>query len=121
MKKIVLADWLTKVTEHWRPLVVASLNGQEVKLVKLRGEFVWHHHKDEDELFLPLDGRMRVEFQDHVVDLHPGELLVVPKGVAHRTTADDEVACLVFEPAGTINTGNVRDPRFTAPETGPVE
>jgi len=113
--KVNLAAALARITEHWRPRVVAQLNGQEVKLVKLRGEFVWHHHDAEDELFLVVRGRLRVEFPDSAVELDPGELLVVPRGVAHRTLAAEETEVLLFEPAGTRNTGNVEHPSLTAP------
>ncbi|HJP56915.1 MAG TPA: cupin domain-containing protein [Gemmatimonadales bacterium] len=113
--KVNLAAALARITEHWRPRVVAQLNGQEVKLVKLRGEFVWHHHDAEDELFLVVRGRLRVEFPDSAVELDPGELLVVPRGVEHRTLAAEETEVLLFEPAGTRNTGNVEHPSLTAP------
>ena len=113
--KVNLAAALARITEHWRPRVVAQLNGQEVKLVKLRGEFVWHHHDAEDELFLVVRGRRRVEFPDSAVELDPGELLVVPRGVEHRTLAAEETEVLLFEPAGTRNTGNVEPPSLTAP------
>lgn len=115
MDKVNLAEKLALIHEHWRPKVVGELNGQEVKLVKFRGEFVWHHHEHEDELFLPLRGRLRLEFRDRVVELQPGEFLIVPRGVEHRTVADEEVEVLLFEPAATRNTGNILDPDFTAP------
>ena len=99
MTPVNLADRLAGITDHWRPVVVASLNGQEVKLVKFRGEFVWHKHDAEDELFLVVAGRFRMEFRDRTVDLAAGELLVVPRGVEHRPVADDEVSVLLFEPA----------------------
>lgn len=113
--KVNLAEKLSLITEHWRPKVVAELNGQEVKLVKFEGEFVWHHHEHEDELFLGVSGRFRVEFRDRTVELGRGELLVVPRGVEHRTVADEEAEVLIFEPAATRNTGNVEDARLTAP------
>jgi mannose-6-phosphate isomerase-like protein (cupin superfamily) len=116
MDKIILSEKLALITEHWRPKVVASLNGQEVKLVKFRGEFPWHYHEAGDELFLGLEGRFRIEFRDHRVEVGPGEMLVVPHGVEHRTVAEAEVSVLLFEPAGTRNTGNVDDSRYTAPE-----
>jgi mannose-6-phosphate isomerase-like protein (cupin superfamily) len=94
---------------------VAELNGQAVKLVKFQGEFVWHHHDEEDELFLVWRGRFRMEFRDRTVELGPGEALVVPRGVEHRPVADEEVEVLLFEPAATRNTGNVVDERLTAP------
>jgi mannose-6-phosphate isomerase-like protein (cupin superfamily) len=102
--------------EHWRPKVVAALNGQEIKIVKVQGTFPWHHHDNEDELFLVWKGRFRIEFRDRIVDLGPGEGLVVPRGVEHRTAADDEAEVILFEPAATRNTGNVVDETFTAPE-----
>jgi mannose-6-phosphate isomerase-like protein (cupin superfamily) len=116
MEKVNLAEKLALIAEHWRPKVVGELNGQEVKLVKFQGAFVWHHHDREDELFLGVRGRFRVEFRDRTVELGPGEFLIVPHGVEHRTVADNEAEVLVFEPAATRNTGNVDDPNFTAPE-----
>jgi mannose-6-phosphate isomerase-like protein (cupin superfamily) len=106
---------LTAITEYWRPRVVADLNGQAVKLVKLHGEFVWHHHATEDELFLVLSGHLRIEFRDGVRELNPGELLVVPRGVEHRPVAAEETAVLLFEPIGVLNTGNVTHSTLTAP------
>src|ERR687896_174397 len=99
MQKINLADNFCRITEHWRPKVVGELNGQEVKIVKFRGEFVWHKHEAEDELFLVWRGRFRVEFRDRTVELGPGELLIVPRGVEHRTVAEEEVEVVLFEPA----------------------
>jgi len=116
MDKINLADKFSRITEHWRPKVVAELNGQEVKLVKVRGEFVWHHHEVEDELFLVVRGVLRIEFRDHVVTLGPGELLVIPRGVEHRPVAPEEVELMLFEPAATRNTGNVVHGTLTAPD-----
>jgi len=115
MDKVTLADKLALITEHWRPKIIGELNGQEVKLAKFKGTFVWHHHEAEDELFLGLSGRFRVEFRDRVVEVGPGELLVVPRGVEHRTVAEEEAAVLIFEPAATRNTGNVADSQLTAP------
>jgi mannose-6-phosphate isomerase-like protein (cupin superfamily) len=115
MSKVNLAEKLATVDEHWRPRIVAELNGQEVKVVKVRGEFVWHHHENEDELFLVLKGALRIDFRDHSVDLGPGELVVVPKGVEHRPVAEEEVEILLFEPANVLNTGNVEHPELTAP------
>ena len=115
MEKVVLAEKLAKITEHWRPGIVAELNEQEVKVVKVLGAFTWHHHEREDELFLVIDGRLRIEFRDREVTLGPGELLVVPRGVEHRPVAEVETSLLLFEPAGVRNTGNVVDPTLTAP------
>lgn len=115
MEKTNLTEKLALITEHWRPKVVGALNGQEVKLVKLLGPFVWHHHETEDELFLVLEGRLRIEFRDRSITLDPGEFVIVPRGVEHRPVADAEVAVLLFEPAATLNTGNVLDDHYTAP------
>jgi mannose-6-phosphate isomerase-like protein (cupin superfamily) len=115
MDRINLADTLARITEHWRPKLVAELNGQEVRLVKFLGEFPWHHHAQEDELFLGVRGHFRIEFRDRAVDMGPGDLLVVPRGLEHRTVAHEEAEVLLFEPAATRNTGNVVDETFTAP------
>jgi mannose-6-phosphate isomerase-like protein (cupin superfamily) len=115
MEKVNLAEKFTAFTEHWRPKVVGELNRQEVKVVKFKGEFLWHHHEREDEMFLVWRGRMRVEFRDHSVELGPGELLIVPQGIEHRTAAEEEVEVVLFEPAATRNTGNLKDAQFTAP------
>jgi mannose-6-phosphate isomerase-like protein (cupin superfamily) len=114
--KINLTGKFALFSEHWRPKTVAALNGQEIKLVKVQGTFPWHHHAAEDEFFLVWKGRFRVEFRDRIVELGPGEGLVVPRGVEHRTAADEEAEVLVFEPAATRNTGNVVDAAFTAPD-----
>jgi|SRR3954468_24403640 mannose-6-phosphate isomerase-like protein (cupin superfamily) len=110
-----LNDKFALITEHWRPKVLAELNGQEVKLVKVLGTFPWHHHEHEDELFLVWKGEMTIEFRDHAVTLRSGEICVVPRGREHRTMAQAEAEVLLFEPAKTRNTGNVSDERFTAP------
>jgi mannose-6-phosphate isomerase-like protein (cupin superfamily) len=115
MEKVNIAKRLGMIVEHWRPRVVGELNGQEVKLVRLQGEFVWHHHDDADEFFLVIRGRLRIEFPDAAVELDPGEFLIVPRGVEHRTLAAEETEVLLFEPAGTRNTGNVEHPTLTAP------
>ena len=115
MLKVNLAEKFALITEHWRPKIVGELNGQEVKLVKFQGTFVWHHHEREDELFLGVRGPFRIEFRDRAVELGPGEFAIVPHGVEHRTVADEEAEVLVFEPAETRNTGNVEHSTFTAP------
>jgi mannose-6-phosphate isomerase-like protein (cupin superfamily) len=112
---ISLLDKFQPIQEYWRPKVVATLNGQEVKLAKFKGEFPWHHHADEDEMFLVHRGQMTVEFRDHNVQLKIGELCVVPRGVEHRTLAENEAEVIIFEPAATRNTGNMADETFTAP------
>jgi mannose-6-phosphate isomerase-like protein (cupin superfamily) len=106
---------VAEIAEHWRPRLIGELNGQAVKLVRLRGEFVWHQHEGEDELFLVVSGRLRIDFRDGSRELGPGELLVVPRGVEHRPVATEEVAVLLFEPLGVLNTGNVTHPTLTAP------
>jgi mannose-6-phosphate isomerase-like protein (cupin superfamily) len=111
MEKVNVAEKLTQIREYWKPYLVAELNGQYVKLDKLKGEFVWHHHRDEDEMFLVVKGRFRMEFRDKHVWLEEGELIVVPRGVEHRPVAEEEAHILLFEPASTLNTGNVRDER----------
>ena len=111
MNKINLAEKLNQFHDYWNPKVVGELNGQQVKLAKIKGEFVWHHHENEDELFLVLQGRMKLEFRDRVVELTEGECLIVPRGVEHKPAADEETHLLVFEPASTLNTGNVRSDR----------
>lgn len=115
MRKINLDEKFGLFAEHWRPKIIAALNGQEIKVIKVKGEFPWHVHENEDEFFLVWKGRFRVEFRDAVVEMGPGEGVVVPRGVEHRTAADEEAQVLCFEPAGVTNTGNVRDGRFTAP------
>jgi len=109
--KINLQDKLSQLDEHWSPRIVAELNGQHVKLAKVKGAFVWHHHEDEDELFYVLTGRLTIEFRDGSVELGPGECVVVPRGVEHRPVAEEETHILMFEPASTLNTGNVRSER----------
>lgn len=120
MDKVSLSDKFSKFAEHWRPKLVAELNGQEVKLVKVQGVFPWHLHEAEDELFLVWRGRFRVEFRDRTVELGPGELVVVPRGIEHRTAADEEAEVLIFEPTHVRNTGNVVDERFTAPDRATI-
>ena len=111
MKKVNLAAALASFDTFWDPKIVAEVSGHQVKLTKLEGEFVWHHHDEEDEMFLVLDGELRIEFRDRVETLSPGELIVVPKGVEHRPVANGEVHVLMVEPATTLNTGNVRSER----------
>jgi mannose-6-phosphate isomerase-like protein (cupin superfamily) len=109
LEKKNLSGLLGQIRDHWNPRVVAELNGQMVKLVRFRGEFVWHSHEQEDEMFLVLEGGFRMELRDGSVKLGEGDFLVVPRGVEHRPVADGECAVLLFEPASTVNTGEVRD------------
>ena len=113
--KIAIDRKFAQFSEQWRPKIVAAANGQEVKLVKVSGEFPWHHHDAADEFFMVWKGRFRVEFRDHIVDMGPGECVVVPKGVEHRTCADEEAEVILIEPADTLTTGNIADAQFTAP------
>jgi len=115
--KVNLAEKLAHFSERWQPKVVGELNGQQVKLVKFLGPFVWHHHEREDELFYVVKGRFRMEFRDRTVEVAAGEFIIVPHGVEHRPVADAEAEVLLFEPASTLNTGNVRNERTVdAPE-----
>jgi mannose-6-phosphate isomerase-like protein (cupin superfamily) len=113
--KINLDEKFGLFQECWAPKVVAAVNGQEIKIVKVKGEFPWHHHENEDEFFMVWKGKFRVEFRDQIVDMEPGECVVVPRKVEHRTCAEKGAEILCFEPAGVTNTGNVRDAVFTAP------
>jgi mannose-6-phosphate isomerase-like protein (cupin superfamily) len=111
MEKVNLAEKLTLFSDHWSPKIVGELNGQHVKLAKLKGEFIWHRHDNEDELFLVLTGHLVIKLQDRDVTLNEGEFLIVPKGVEHKPVAEGEVHVLLLEPASTLNTGNVRNQR----------
>lgn len=109
--KVSLGEKFALFSDLWSPKVVGELNGQYVKLVKFSGPFTWHHHDAEDEMFLVVKGRFRMEFRDRDVWLEEGEFIVVPRGVEHRPVADEEVHVLLFEPATTLNTGNVVNER----------
>jgi mannose-6-phosphate isomerase-like protein (cupin superfamily) len=115
LDKVNLAEKFSRITEYWKPYIAGELNGQLVKLDKLKGEFVWHHHENEDEMFLVVKGRFRIEFRDKTVWLEEGEFIVVPRGVEHKPVADEEAWIVLFEPASTLNTGNV-DNEFTLRE-----
>jgi len=114
VRKVNLAEKLALFADHWNPRIVAELNGQHVKLVKFQGPFVWHKHDAEDELFLVVRGRFRMELRDGEVEVSAGELIVIPRGVEHRPVADDEVHVLLFEPASTLNTGDAKGERTVA-------
>jgi len=107
MSKVNIAEKFSRITDHWKPRIGAELNGQYVKFVKFSGDFVFHHHENEDEMFLVVKGRFRMEFQDRHEWIEEGEFIVVPRGVEHRPVADEECWILLFEPATTLNTGNV--------------
>jgi mannose-6-phosphate isomerase-like protein (cupin superfamily) len=111
MEAINLNEKLSQVHEHWSPKVIGELNDSYVKIVKFTGEFVWHHHENEDELFLVVKGRLRMKFRDREVTVLPGEFIIVPKGVEHLPVADEEVHVVLLEPKTTLNTGNVRNER----------
>ena len=116
MIKVSIADKLSQFSDYFNPRIVGELNGQHVKLVKFQGEFVWHHHEHEDELFLVIRGRFRMDFRDRQEWIEKGEFLIVPRGVEHRPVAEEEVAVLLFEPSSTLNTGNVQDDALTRPK-----
>lgn len=115
MQKVSLTHKLACFDDRWSPRIVGELNGQHVKVVKLQGDFVWHHHEAEDELFLILKGTLRMEYreadQEKSIDLYEGEFLIVPRGVEHRPCADEECHLMLFEPVTTLNTGNVQSER----------
>jgi mannose-6-phosphate isomerase-like protein (cupin superfamily) len=111
-----IGEVLSRFSEHWSPKTVARLNDYEVKVVKLQGEFVWHAHHDTDELFLVIDGRLTIQLRDGDVELGPGQLFVVPRGVEHCPIAGGEVQVLLIEPASVVNTGDASGPLTTAPE-----
>ena len=113
MDKINLAEKLGLISQHWKPHIVGELNNQQVKLVKFQGPFTWHHHENEDELFLVVKGRFRMEYREAAGEqsiwLEPGEMVIVPRGMEHRPVAEEEAHVLLFEPATTLNTGNVEN------------
>src|ERR1700691_3232421 len=114
MEKVTLRMKLSQFSDQWKPKIVGELNGQQVKLVKFQGPFVWHHHDNEDEMFLVVKGRFRMEFRDRHEWIEEGEFIIVPRRVEHRPVADEEAHVLLFEPASTLNTGNVQNERTVA-------
>jgi mannose-6-phosphate isomerase-like protein (cupin superfamily) len=110
-EKIDVADKLSQIHEYWKPHIAGELNGQLIKLVKFQGEFVWHHHQNEDEMFLVVRGQFRIEFRDKAVTLDEGDFIIVPRGVEHKPVADQECSVMLFEPASTLNTGNLVNER----------
>lgn len=111
MQKVNLSEAFQRFDEFWNPKVIGEVNNCQVKLVKVKGEFIWHKHEEEDELFMVVKGRFTLRFRDGDVDLEEGELMIVPRGVEHLPVADEEAHLLVFEPGTTLNTGNVRNDR----------
>jgi mannose-6-phosphate isomerase-like protein (cupin superfamily) len=107
IKPINILEKLSLFTDHWSPKIVGELNGQQVKLAKLKGEFVWHKHDKEDELFFVINGILKIEFRDKTVEIHPGEFIIVPRGIEHKPVAiSEEVCIMLFEPNTTLNTGD---------------
>jgi mannose-6-phosphate isomerase-like protein (cupin superfamily) len=111
MHKVNIANKFAKISEYYKPHIAGELNGQMVKLVKTKGEFVFHHHDNEDEMFLVVKGRFRMEFRDRHEWIEEGEFIIVPRGVEHKPVAEQECWILLFEPASTLNTGNVVNER----------
>jgi len=110
-EKVNISEKLGLFSDYWNPRIVGELNGQNVKAVKIQGEFLWHHHEHEDEMFLIIKGKLKMEFRDRTVEVNEGEFIIVPRMVEHRPVADEEVHMLLFEPASTLNTGNVQNER----------
>jgi mannose-6-phosphate isomerase-like protein (cupin superfamily) len=110
-EQVNVSEKLQQFTERWSPRIVGELNGHHVKLAKLEGEFVWHHHEQEDELFLFLRGHVSIHLRDRIIELDEGEFFIVPRGVEHKPVAPEEVHVLLLEPSTTFNTGNVRNER----------
>ncbi|MEK9619856.1 MAG: cupin domain-containing protein [Flavobacteriales bacterium] len=111
MKKINISQKLAQFNDHWNPRIIGELNKQHVKLAKIKGEFIWHKHDDEDEMFLVLKGTLKIEFRDRTETIQENEIIIVPKGVEHKPIAEEEVSIMLFEPATTINTGALENER----------
>ena len=109
MEKINIQEKFTLFSDYWSPKIVEDLNDSHIKFAKLKGEFVWHHHEHEDELFLLVKGNLTIKFRDRDVHLQEGELIVIPKGIEHKPVCEDEVQVILIEPKTTLNTGNVTD------------
>lgn len=115
-QSINLEEKFSKFGEHWKPHIVSAFNDYRIKIVKVQGEFIWHHHESTDELFLVLNGSLDIHLGDEIVTLGPGEMFVVPKGVEHKPVAAQECRLMLIEPAGTVNTGNLENSDRTAEE-----
>ena len=111
MKKVNINEKFNLFNDHWSPKIIGELNGQDVKLAKVKGEFVWHNHKEEDELFFIIKGTLKIEFKDKMVELNAGEMLIIPRGVEHKPIAEEEVWIMLFEPSNTKHTGEIEDER----------
>ena len=110
-EKVNLAEKFSRIPDHWHPRVAGEINDMAVKLVKLKGEFMWHHHENEDELFLVVKGRLTMRLRDRTVEIKEGEFFIVPRGVEHLPVAEEEVHVVLLEPKTTLNTGNLRNQR----------
>jgi mannose-6-phosphate isomerase-like protein (cupin superfamily) len=120
MEKVNLAEKFSTFSDYFNPRIAGELNGQQVKLVKFRGEFVWHHHEKEDELFYVVKGSFDMHMRDKIVTINQGEFIIMPKGVAHKPMAKEEVEIMLFEPATTLNTGNITDSDLTRTELSKI-
>lgn len=109
MEKVNISEKFSQFSDYWNPRIIGELNGQQVKAARLKGEFIWHHHEHEDELFLITKGKLKMEFRDKTVEIGEGEFIIVPRGVEHKPVAEEEVELLLFEPASTLNTGNIEN------------
>lgn len=115
MEKVNLAEQFERISEFWSPMAAGEVNDARIRLVRVKGEFIWHHHEHEDEMFLVIEGRLCIQFRDREVMLEPGEFLIIPKGVEHRPVAEQEAHVMLIEPASTLNTGNIRNERTREP------
>ncbi len=120
MEKINVAEKLSTFSDYFNPRIAGELNGQQVKLVKFQGEFVWHHHDNEDELFYVVKGSFDMHLRDKIITINAGEFLIMPRGVEHKPVAQEEVAIMLFEPATTLNTGNITDSDLTRTELSKI-
>lgn len=109
MEKVIIEEKLKLIREHWDPKIAGELNGQHIKLVKFKGEFTWHKHNNEDEMFFVIKGSFKMRLRDGDIDINENEFIIIPKGTEHCPSAEEEVSVMLFEPAGTLNTGNVND------------
>ncbi len=108
MEAINLKEKFSLFSDHWSPKIIGELNGQQIKLAKVKGEFIWHNHKEEDELFFIVKGKLKIEFAEKTIELNEGEMLIVPRGVEHRPIAEEEVLLMLFEPSNTKHTGDIK-------------
>lgn len=120
MEKVNLAEKFAAFRDHFNPMIAGELNGQQVKLVKFKGEFIWHHHDREDELFYVVRGSFDMHLRDRIITVKAGEFLIMPRGVEHKPVAQEEVEIMLFEPAGTLNTGNITDSDLTKENPGKI-